>query len=117
MSIVHIDTPGGAIFVEVSEEQQVSVVLPVPGKPAQRKDAEPVSALPSTVETYKALQSLLSGLSNLVKQQIQELSPDECSLEAKIGFAGKINPLPFLVSAKNDANLSLTLKWKRKSTD
>jgi hypothetical protein len=114
MSIVQVDAPDGILFVELSDDAAPSRRPAPEQQPARREGSEPVSALPSPLETYKALQELMSGLSGLVKRQIDELSPDECSVEAKIGFAGKVNPIPFLVGAKSDATLSLKLTWKKK---
>lgn len=112
MAIAPVEIAGSTVLVEVSATHLPPATVPPTGR---RPDTQEVTAIRSAADAYNALKDLLSGLSTLVKQQAQELRPDECTVEAKIGFAGEVNPVPFLVAAKSDASLTLTLTWKANS--
>ncbi|GAB5512209.1 MAG: hypothetical protein Rhims3KO_36100 [Hyphomicrobiales bacterium] len=76
-------------------------------------DATPVSARSKLSDAAILLQSQMDSLAHLATSIIESAGPEEVSLEAHIKFAGDTQIVPFLVSAKGEGGLKVTVTWKR----
>ena len=114
MLVVPVDVGGERIFIQVRDLEISNAAPANRAGPKQRTGAEAVTRIPSLATTYDALKEMLAGLAGAIGSQIKAMDADELTLEAKIGFTGKVTPVPFLASAESDASLCVTLTWKRK---
>ncbi|MCP4109635.1 MAG: hypothetical protein GY749_29630, partial [Desulfobacteraceae bacterium] len=101
---------GSSIFVEMEEAD-----LPesVQGKQADDlpEGAEETSAAEKVYDAMQLLKKTLSSAAETVHEGIQKAEPDEWTLELNIGFKGKANPVPVILSGESNAAIKVTAKW------
>ncbi|WLE96078.1 MAG: CU044_2847 family protein [Candidatus Electrothrix communis] len=104
---------GTSIFVEMetvdfspASENAVQRNLP-PG-------AEEVNAVETVLDTMKTLKGTLSSVFNTVQDAVKDKSPDEWGVELNIGFKGKVNPIPVIVSGESSVAIKVHAHWKKK---
>lgn len=78
------------------------------------KDAQHVSASSRLNDGAQLLYKQIEGLGALASHTIAAIAPAEVEIEAYIKFAGDVDIIPFLASAKGEGGLKLTLTWKAK---
>ena len=87
--------------------------------PARRKGipegAEPVSTINAARKAVSLLEDQMNGLGALARLAVESTGPSEMEIQATVKFAGAAEVIPFLVSAKGEGGLKLTLKWKKGS--
>lgn len=74
-------------------------------------DADPVGALDKIGDTVASLQATLRGVVKIVHESLKDNSPAEWGVELAIGFKGKTNPIPVIVSSEANASLKVHAKW------
>lgn len=77
------------------------------------EDARPVGFKEVFQNGIVTLRSSINLLAEDVADSLEKAAPHEWSLEFSIGFKGKVNPVPVLVSGESNASLKVTAKWKR----
>ena len=74
--------------------------------------AEPVRAKGRAKNAIEILKGMLVGTANALHEGIKKTKPDEWNLEMNIGFKGKVNPIPVILSGESNVAMKVTLKWK-----
>lgn len=119
MKLIHKLTSrnGGVIYIEIpdadleflennaSHERNSGANLP--------EGAELTSAQTRIVDTLKALRQSISAVATEVSEAFVEAAPTEWAVEINIGFKGKVNPIPVIVSGGAEASLKVVAKWKK----
>ena len=59
------------------------------------------------------LKSNIEGMANTVYDSFKAHQPEEWSLELNIGFKGKVNPIPVILSSEASGSVKVTAKWKK----
>jgi hypothetical protein len=104
--IVPILMSGGIVYVELSE-------VNAPATTASKRTERGGEFVSAVEPPQTRLKNMLMQMTTTLKEALDEIRPDEVSFEAKIGFAGKTSPVPFLVSVGSDAVFSVKVTWKR----
>src|SRR5262245_35163931 len=88
--IVPIPMSDGIVYIELSQANlRISA--------ASRRTARGGEFVSADETTHTRLKNMLTQMTATLKGALDEIRPDEVSFEAKIGFAGKTSPIPFLV--------------------
>ncbi|MCI5167158.1 MAG: hypothetical protein D3903_13955 [Candidatus Electrothrix sp. GM3_4] len=115
---------GGQLWVEVEE-----VDLPVE-LPTSEKERELPSNMPPGTEEIgfkdkvkevgdkvrdvnEILRQSLSSIFETVAESVKEKQPDEWGVEVNIGFKGKTNPIPVILSGEANASIKVHAKWTK----
>jgi len=104
---------GTSIFVEMD----VVDFSPTSEHVGQRNlppGAEEVNAVETVLDTMKTLKGTLSSVFNTVQEAVKDKSPDEWDVELNIGFKGKVNPIPVIVSGESSVAIKVHAHWKKK---
>ena len=110
--IKEIQTPDGVIYVEMQEAELPETLGLQPKMPGLPDGAEFTSALTEkAIDTMRTLKNTLQSTIGSVHEGIKKHSPNEWTLELSIGFKGKTNPIPVIVSGETDVALKVTAKW------
>jgi len=75
--------------------------------------AELTDATSKVLDTMRMLKNTLGAVANTVYEGVKDTYPDEWELEFNIGFKGKINPVPVLLSGESDASIKVVAKWSK----
>ncbi len=86
---------GSSIFVEMEEADLPEGVKETSGK----------------ADAMELLEDTLCVVAETVRDGIREAEPDEWTLELNIGFKGKANPVPVILSGESKAAIKVTAKW------
>ncbi len=111
---------GGVLYVEMEEAE-------IPPRPKARKqEREPRSSLEDTPEdadligfrddvedAADTLRSMINSLATDVAGALDKAAPSEWTLEFNVGFKGKANPIPVILSGEGSAALKLKATWRR----
>ena len=73
--------------------------------------AEPISTASSIRKAGILLEQQIAGLAALARTAARTIRPSQIQIEAHVKFAGGAEVIPFLVSAKGEGGLKLTLTW------
>lgn len=105
------DDPNGSFCVEVEEVNKPSndYYDEDATRGDNEKDAEQRKKMSVTFE--KALSPLKSAW-NSVATLMEDMSPDETSIEMGVKIGGKAG-IPFAILASKDYHLKVTMKWKK----
>jgi len=76
--------------------------------------AEDIGVIDDVLDSMESLREQVASIALSIKDGFKENTPDEFSVEVGIGFAGK-GAIPFIVSAKSNANLKIKATWKKDS--
>jgi hypothetical protein len=104
---------GSCIYVEMEEAEiaEVSGFKPGTGLP---EGAEQTGAVvDKVVDTMQVLKDTLHSMISTVYEGIKKHQPDEWILELSIGFKGKTNPIPVILSGESEVAMKVTAKWKK----
>lgn len=77
--------------------------------------AEPTGLFDDAIIGGRLLQETIANTAQSVYDSLQEMQPDEWSVELNIGFKGKATIIPILVSGEGNGSLKVTAKWKKDS--
>jgi Trypsin-co-occurring domain 1 len=109
-----INTSLGPVYVEVEEavvpvgeKTETPTQIPVP------EGAERTGAKEYVFDTLSSLRTSISALVNTTSEAFAETLPAEWSMEINIGFKGKSNPIPVILSGEANASLKVTAKWQK----
>ena len=72
---------------------------------------EAISAASSIRKAGTLLEEQIAGLAALARTAAKSIRPSQIQIEAHVKFAGGAEVIPFLVSAKGEGGLKLTLTW------
>jgi len=101
---------GETLFVEVEDlEMSINETKPINNLP---DGSRLTSAQNEGTSAGEHLRAQLEGLARISMDALKDLKPDEITIEAHIGFAGKVDIIPFIASAKSDGGLKISLTWK-----
>lgn len=103
---------GGYVYIEM-EETEIPEIVKNHSAPDAPKGSEQVSPVNDIIDTVQVLKNTLQGIVNTVHDGIKKNQPDEWTLELNIGFKGKVNPIPVLLSGESNAALKLSATWKK----
>lgn len=73
----------------------------------------PTGPVDNAIDALTSLQQNIKILAQSVSESFQENPPQEWSLELNIGFKGKTNPIPVILSGEASGALKVTAKWRR----
>ena len=101
---------GSSVFVEMEEAD-----LPGSTQAGQADDlsegAEKTNADKKIKNAMQMLENTLSVAADTVYEGIRKAEPKEWTLELNIGFKGKANPVPVILSSESNAAIKVTAKW------
>jgi hypothetical protein len=105
---------GGVLFVETED-----VAIPhVPALAATGRKlpagAEEVGAREMARDTLQLLHDTLKPVAEAVHEAFVKAQPDEWGMELNIGFKGKANPIPVIVSGEASVAIRIKATWKKK---
>jgi hypothetical protein len=103
---------GVYIYVEM-EEKDTSFSDSTMPEMDLPEGVELTSASKKLEQTAELLKNAIRGTAEIVNEGIQKTRPYEWGLELNIGFKGKANAIPVILSGETDANIKVTAKWKR----
>ena len=75
------------------------------------EEAEPAGVADKVIDTMQSLQETLGGIFQVIQNSIKDKSPSEWGVELNIGFKGKTNPMPVILSAEANASIKIHAKW------
>ncbi len=64
-------------------------------------------------DVNEILRQSLSGIFETVAESVKEKQPDEWGVEVNIGFKGKTNPIPVILSGEANASIKVHAKWTK----
>ncbi len=104
---------GCQLLVEVEE-----VELPKTGTgnesiPNLPLGAEEIGFSDKVQDITDLLRQNLSGIFETVAESVKEKQPDEWGVEVNIGFKGKANPVPVILSGEANAAIKVHAKWTK----
>ncbi len=106
---------GSSIYVEMEEAD-----LPESIQGEQADDlpegAEETSTAGKVYDAMQLLKNTLSSAAETVHEGIQKAEPDEWTMELNIGFKGKANPVPVILSGESNVAIKVTAKWFKYET-
>ena len=100
-----------AIYVEVIERELVTGAG-TRGDRLLPEGAEIIGSR-SLSESVAQVSELIESVAEMVSTSLAKIQPEELSTEISIGFAGKLNPVPFLVGTETNAALKVKITWKK----
>jgi hypothetical protein len=100
---------GNPVYIDVS---------PIPPQPTQTIVDLPIGAEPTGIaagikNSISELKDLIATAIALGADTLAQHKPAEWKLEFDVGFAGEVNPIPFIASSKANACLKITAVWKK----
>ena len=109
--IQEIGLPDGErIFVAV----EVSNEIVVPAIFKEIRDlppgSEPTGVMGDTIGLFK---TCIKNVARSTRDALDDVSPDEFSVEINIGFVGKVTPIPFIAGADLEGGVKVTATWKK----
>lgn len=112
-TVQQINTPHGIIYIEVTEGDIPPAISENPPNFALPEGAELTGFKDRAVDTLKSLRANIIAVASEVNAAFAASAPEEWSVEVNIGFKGKVNPVPVIVSGEAEASLKVVAKWKR----
>ena len=115
---------GGQLWVEV-EEVDLPAELTTSGKERELPSNMPPGAeeigfkdkakeLGDKIrDVNEILRQSLSSIFETVAESVKEKQPDEWGVEVNIGFKGKTNPIPVILSGEANASIKVHAKWTK----
>ncbi|CAK8713233.1 hypothetical protein KKHLCK_02270 [Candidatus Electrothrix laxa] len=64
-------------------------------------------------DVNEILRQSLSSIFETVAESVKEKQPDEWGVEVNIGFKGKTNPIPVILSGEANASIKVHAKWSK----
>jgi hypothetical protein len=61
----------------------------------------------------RIIEDTVAGLASAAFDALQQVSPDECSVEIALSFKGESSPVPVLVKLGGEASIKVTATWKK----
>ena len=105
---------GTEIFVEMGSVDEDFVEANTPSRDLGLPEgATPTAVADKMLNAVEKLQSTLTGVISIVHQSLKDNAPSEWGVELNIGFKGKTNPIPIILSGEANASLKVHAKWKR----
>ena len=106
---------GSSFYVEMEiSDISGTAVTPVNDLP---EGAEPTSTVEQLKDTMELVKNTLKSIANIVHEGMQLTKPDQWALEINIGFKGKANPIPVILSGESSAAIKVTAKWSKKGKE
>lgn len=109
--IQEIRLPDGELFfvaVEVSDEIAIPYIL------KEIKDlppgAEPTGVARDTIDLFNAC---IKNVVKITRDALEDIRPDEFTVEMSIGFVGKATPIPYIAGAGLEGGVKVTATWKK----
>lgn len=75
--------------------------------------ASPCGPVDDAIDALKSLQQSIKTLAETMHESFQTHQPEEWSLELNIGFKGKANPIPVILSGEASGAIKVTATWKK----
>jgi len=104
---------GGSLFVE-TEDVKIPTA-PVRAVTARKlpEGADEVGAKEKVKDTIQLLHDTLKPVAEAIHEAFRKAQPDEWSMELNIGFKGKANPIPVIVSGETSVAIKIKASWKK----
>ena len=106
---------GGQLLVEVEEAELPKAMTAgkeaIPNLPP---GAEEIGFSDKFQDIAAMLRQNLTGIFETVAESVKEKQPDEWGVEVNIGFKGKTNPIPVILSGEANAAIKVHAKWVKK---
>ncbi|MCI5179519.1 MAG: hypothetical protein D3911_09430 [Candidatus Electrothrix sp. AW3_4] len=107
--------------IELKEGAQLLIEVEEVELPKTRKGSDSIPNLPPGTEEIgfndkvqdikELLRQNLSGIFETVAESVKAKQPDEWGVEVNIGFKGKSNPVPVILSGEANAAIKVHAKW------
>jgi hypothetical protein len=105
LTVVLID--GKAIPVEFTNGDAADMPVPVDNPDTTLESLTPA---PRLAEVGTQVETILCGVSSLVRKALQESAPNEWTVEILIGFKGEAG-IPFVTKGEANASIKVNAKW------
>ncbi|MBI4792407.1 MAG: hypothetical protein HY789_06725 [Deltaproteobacteria bacterium] len=105
---------GGSLFVETEDVAiPAAPALAATGRKLPEEGAEEVGAREMVRDTLQLLHDTLKPVAEAVHEAFLKAQPDEWGMELNIGFKGKTNPIPVIVSGEASVAIKIKATWKK----
>ena len=106
---------GSIIYIEVQDTDVEPLVREASSKSAADlpDDVELTGTAERLSDAARMLRETLQGIVGSLNEAIQEHQPDEWGVELNIGFKGKADFIPVILSSEANAALKVHAKWKK----
>jgi hypothetical protein len=74
---------------------------------------EPTGVIDKAVESVEQIKKTIASIVSVGAEAIKQHAPSEWTIQFEIGFKGKTNPVPILVSSEAQAVLKISAKWTK----
>ena len=103
-----------SIWVEVEEEE----IKALPKKKSISTHdlpdgAETIGITEDIVDAIALMKNNISSMAKTVYESLKDNQPEEWGIEMNIGFKGKANIIPVILSGETNGGIKVTAKWKK----
>ncbi|MCJ7600217.1 MAG: hypothetical protein MUO63_01800 [Desulfobulbaceae bacterium] len=104
---------GGSLFVETEDvEIPAAPALAATGRRLP-EGAEEVGAKEMVKDAVQLLHDTLKPVAEAIHEAFVKAQPEEWGMELNIGFKGKANPIPVIVSGEASVAIKIRASWKK----
>jgi hypothetical protein len=103
---------GTVIYIEMEE---ANLPTEIQGSSDLPPGAEEVTALDKAIDTMAKLKSTLWAFFEVISESVGTNPPEEWGAEVNIGFKGRINPVPVVVSGESSVAIKVRAKWVKRN--
>ena len=110
-----ITIDGVQVYVEVEElDLPVPTAAPAPATRGlnPRRNVEPTGVAEKIGDVGNQLRAAIKSITGPMHAALQELPPDEWTIELNIGFKGEAG-IPCITKGEANASVKVTAKWKK----
>ena len=117
-SIQSIELKEGAqLLIEVEEVELPKIGTGNGSIPNLPPGAEEIGFSDKVHDIKELLRQNLSGIFETVAESVKAKQPDEWGVEVNIGFKGKTNPVPVILSGEANAAIKVHAKWTKEKPE
>ncbi|MCI5217834.1 MAG: hypothetical protein D3914_01240 [Candidatus Electrothrix sp. LOE2] len=108
---------GGQLLIEVEDIELPGTVTGNESIPNLPPGAEEIGFNDKVRDITDLLRQNLSGIFETVAESVKTKHPDEWGVEVNIGFKGKTNPVPVILSGEANAAIKVHAKWTKDKSE
>lgn len=75
--------------------------------------AEPVGFAEDFADAVQLIKSNIASMASLVHESLKDNQPEEWGVELNIGFKGRANIIPVILSGETTGGIKVTAKWTK----
>lgn len=93
---------------------EVDPAVPIEAAPSETfrpEGAELTGIAEKARDAAAMIEDSIAGIASAVLKALEQVRPDECSVELGMTFKGEHSPVPVLVKIAGEASIKVTAKW------